>query len=378
MKYLGKKLHKLFAACVAVMLCLAFAAGCKQQPAAPEPTPTPTPVPVSAAELLADAMRFYEAGDYEEAILVYTGIIEIEPRNFDAHLGLGKSYRGAGKSDEAVTALVTAMGIDEASNEAAFELGCAYLDGGRYAEAQALSETLWNDGQGDVEAGIILLFSLAGQEKIDDMQALLANEEFSARVQGFTGEDSLYLGGYDEEGKRSGKGIGLYPDGYVYVGDYADGLRSGHGSWYYPDGSYYVGTWADDMPNGDGSIYLILGARYKGFFRGGLAEGEYYYQTAGPAQYRFNCDAGIPQSLGVASDSDGYGASGETIMAYMKQGEEDWSVAPHYWAGLRCAGCGEDIGDGSMPEWFREAFSHIWSGWRGNADVLGVQPWGYS
>ena len=244
--------------CFRKILCCAFcillfASGCTTK----QPTATPiapTPAPVTAADLLADALQYYEAGDYEEAIIAYLGVIEIEPRNFDAQLGLGKAYRSAGKNEEAIATLLTAREMDAESIETAYELGYAYIGVGQYEAAQSLAEPLWQEG--DADAGVVLLMSLAAQGKIEEVRRLMQEDEtLTVALKAYTGEDSLYMGGVDENGQRSGKGVGLYPSGYVYVGDYADGVRSGQGTWYYPGGrGYFIGIWADDMPNGNGSF----------------------------------------------------------------------------------------------------------------------------
>lgn len=330
---------------------------------------TPT---VSTVDLLADALKHYDMGNYEEAIITYLEIIEIEPKNFTAQLGLGKSYRNNGNTQEAIAALLYAQELDDSNVETLYELAYAYMSDNRYTEAENLMTALWNDGNGDPQAGITLLLTLAGREKVDAIQALLENESLQAALANIAETNCIYIGAYDSNGMRTGQGIGLYPEGYIYAGEYSEGMRSGLGSWYYPNQSYYVGAWADDMPNGDGTIYLNFGGYYRGYFVNGLAEGDFYYQTRGALQYRYNCASGVPQPMGTATSDN---AHGETIMAYMKQGNRDWEVAPHYWSGLQCNGCGSESVDGSMPKWFEDAFSHTWSGWRGNAEVFAVAPW---
>ena len=77
---------------IAILLIslMLFTSGCAVMTAA---APEPTPAPPTVEELLADALKYYNAGNYEEAILLYEAAIEIEPRNFDATVGLGKAYR---------------------------------------------------------------------------------------------------------------------------------------------------------------------------------------------------------------------------------------------------------------------------------------------
>lgn len=163
------------------ILCLAFlflfVCGCAAEKQAPI---VPTPEPVSAADLLADALMHYEAGDYEEAIIAYMSVIEIEPKNFDAQLGLGKAYRGAGRTEEAIEALLTAQELSQSNTEVAYELGYTYLTDRQWENAQTITESLWQEG--DADAGLLLLMSLAGQEKIEEVQALMQDEAMATNL----------------------------------------------------------------------------------------------------------------------------------------------------------------------------------------------------
>jgi len=93
-----------------------------------------------------------------------------------------------------------------------------------------------------------------------------------------------------------------------------------------------------------------------------LLQGEYISQAGDLARYKYNLVDGVPRPMGTND------ANGEIIMAYMSGrssvNEEwsEWTVAPHYWAGLRCTDCGEIPADRSMPDWFRNGNSHSWSG----------------
>ena len=69
---------------MALLMSGCIAAVQETEPGAAQPT---------VEELLADALKYYNAGNYEEAILLYETVIEIEPRNFDATIGLGRSFR---------------------------------------------------------------------------------------------------------------------------------------------------------------------------------------------------------------------------------------------------------------------------------------------
>ena len=61
--------------------------------------------PLSAAELLNLGQKYLLGLDYQQALVYFNKVIEIEPKNFDAWLGLSRAYRGSGQQEEAVNAL---------------------------------------------------------------------------------------------------------------------------------------------------------------------------------------------------------------------------------------------------------------------------------
>ena len=239
---------------IAILLIslMLFTSGCAVMTAA---APEPTPAPPTVEELLADALKYYNAGNYEEAILLYEAAIEIEPRNFDATVGLGKAYRSTGNNGQAVETLKAAYELND-SPDVAFELGCAYIANGQYTDAERLASELWKDGEGDDKAGTVLLLSLAAQEKTEEAIEMLNNEKLAEYLKTANIGDCIYAGSYGENGKRAGHGVGLYPGGYIYIGEYKNGVRCGQGAWYYASGDTkwcFTGEWANDAPNGYGT-----------------------------------------------------------------------------------------------------------------------------
>ncbi|GHV34396.1 hypothetical protein FACS18949_10370 [Clostridia bacterium] len=64
------------------------------------------PVPVaSAAELLSLGEKYLLELDYEQAIVQFLGVIEIEPMNVRAYLGAAEAYIGLGRTDDAIAIL---------------------------------------------------------------------------------------------------------------------------------------------------------------------------------------------------------------------------------------------------------------------------------
>ena len=126
---------------IAILLIslMLFTSGCAVMTAA---APEPTPAPPTVEELLADALKYYNAGNYEEAILLYEAAIEIEPRNFDATVGLGKAYTRKNESDKAITCFRDAMEIKPDSGEPISELAAIYADKG---DMDSLNELFSNE-----------------------------------------------------------------------------------------------------------------------------------------------------------------------------------------------------------------------------------------
>lgn len=126
---------------IAILLIslMLFTSGCAVMTAA---APEPTPAPPTVEELLADALKYYNAGNYEEAILLYEAAIEIEPRNFDATVGLGKAYTRKNESDKATTCFRDAMEIKPDSGEPISELAVIYADKG---DMDSLNELFSNE-----------------------------------------------------------------------------------------------------------------------------------------------------------------------------------------------------------------------------------------
>ena len=60
------------------------------------------------------AQHYLLKGDYEQAIVAYEAVIEIDPRNTNAYLGLAEAYTGKGDLEEAVKVLEEGYAMTEA------------------------------------------------------------------------------------------------------------------------------------------------------------------------------------------------------------------------------------------------------------------------
>ena len=140
-------------------------------------------------EMLAQALQLSNAGNYEEAILLYEAIIEIEPNNYEAGYGLGHAYRSVGRTMDAISILKKAAKLSTDDKRAMYELGYAYLDAGEYSNAR---DAVRMEKTGDdmaPEVAILLVLSYAAEgsydRQLDDEKRKLLDaqlERYSGRV----------------------------------------------------------------------------------------------------------------------------------------------------------------------------------------------------
>ena len=82
-----------------------------------------------------------------------------------------------------------------------------------------------------------------------------------------------YVGDYDANGVKNGRGVYTYDDGDVYKGEMKDGLKHGRGVYYFADANIYDGEWLDDFKNGHGKFTFSDGTVWEGEFRNDLRVG---------------------------------------------------------------------------------------------------------
>ena len=84
-------------------------------------------------------VRYFEEGNYEEAIIAFTAAIEIDPKQAPAYVGRGDAYVLSGETDENLTAAQadyeTAIELDETNVDAYLGLADVYIQQGNYNEA---------------------------------------------------------------------------------------------------------------------------------------------------------------------------------------------------------------------------------------------------
>lgn len=72
---------------------------------------------------------------YSQAKEIYERVVDGDPRNKKAWLGLGESYKALGLNDKSLRAFLTAAVLDPTDGEALFQAGKLYLETNRFGEA---------------------------------------------------------------------------------------------------------------------------------------------------------------------------------------------------------------------------------------------------
>lgn len=84
---------------------------------------------------LALAEIYREVERWNDARLIYEQVVESNPRNKKAWIGLGESYRATGFNEKALKAFLNAAVIDPTDGEALFQTGKLYFETSRFDDA---------------------------------------------------------------------------------------------------------------------------------------------------------------------------------------------------------------------------------------------------
>ena len=87
-------MKKLISTFIALTMIITVAA-CAQQPT----------TAISTSDTLAAAERYLSELNYEQAIIEFDKILEVEPKNVDAYLGKAEAYIALGNTEAALSAL---------------------------------------------------------------------------------------------------------------------------------------------------------------------------------------------------------------------------------------------------------------------------------
>lgn len=89
-------------------------------------------------------VRYLSEGNYEEAIIAFTAVIEIDPKNADAYLGRANAYIGSGETEENLTAALedyqSVLELDDTRTDAYLGIADVYIRQGEYEKAENILE----------------------------------------------------------------------------------------------------------------------------------------------------------------------------------------------------------------------------------------------
>ena len=89
-------------------------------------------------------VRYLSEGNYEEAIIAFTAVIEIDPKNADAYLGRANAYIGSGETEKNLAAALedyqSVLELDDTSTDAYLGIADVYIRQGEYEKAQDILE----------------------------------------------------------------------------------------------------------------------------------------------------------------------------------------------------------------------------------------------
>ncbi|MCD7785500.1 MAG: tetratricopeptide repeat protein, partial [Oscillospiraceae bacterium] len=81
-----------------------------------------TEEPLTSAELLDLSEKYLLDLDYEQAIIYFNQVIEVEPRNSRAYMGAAEAYLGLGDAESAINILKTALNVFTDDEDVKIEL----------------------------------------------------------------------------------------------------------------------------------------------------------------------------------------------------------------------------------------------------------------
>ena len=266
-------------------------------------------------------MRYLQEGDYEQAIVVFTAVIEIDPKTIKAYEGLAHAYIKAENYEKAQEVLQNGLsayaGLME--NEKTDEVKIVY------EKLLKMQEEIRLITEAKENYGSLL------EQVVDEIksQKPTASHYFTDDFRDFVKNLKNPLVWQWEEKNYLGLYVGTDEEVYVYFGEMDNGMRSGIGSWYgeYTFEEYseigtwlFYGNWSEDYPNGLGTSYIIeegdneinetQGDYQDGYENGTMTRNIYN------GSYAYEATHGVPHTLYIDDDD-------EIVIAEGIRGEEN-------------------------------------------------------
>ena len=246
-------------------------------------------------------MQYLQESDYEEAIVAFTSAIRVDDKRAAAYTGRGDAHMGYAAQLNEEEKIAAEYEAAIADYEKAEELG----DTEAGEKAEAAQNALENQqNAAEYEELLSELYDVLESGDTETAEELIKQDEYIEMNDGVK-DGPLY---YDEE---EGVGLGVYPDGYYYFGEWKDGMRSGHGIWM-KGGYIFEGEWSDDKPNGEGKetylhddypsgqegYIMEIKGNYVNGLGNGLIKETYLYGDNVEETVQLNVLNGVCQSVG--------------------------------------------------------------------------------
>ena len=214
--------------------------------------------------------------DYEQAIVVYEAVLDIDDSNIVAYLGMAESYASMGNYEKAVEILQT--GYDITADEAIKGKRDEYqkiIDEivAKKAEEEArkrAEEEKRIKDQERAKYAVVLkpIYEAIEEEDIETAFALMQENTYLTMADEYANKviNQPYYSPENVDFDNINNGIAIYieenDDGsvqnYCYCGDYVAGIREGNGNWLYCNTRsetkgrlQYSGKMKNDLPNGE-------------------------------------------------------------------------------------------------------------------------------
>lgn len=207
-------------------------------------------------ELISLGEKYLLDLNYEQALVQFNKVIEIEPMNARGYTGAAEAYMGLEKFDEAVAVLQ--KGLEQTEDD----------------EIRNMLDVLVlnnNEDLNEFDNSNSNEFTPEQDEVIQQLTKALADEDFDTAAEIVGSDTYLQLVEKTQEigpitHNAQDNNLIIYPIGLVYLGELDNNLRSGLGIWFgcpnedeSYDGMfryYYKGQWVNDLPNGQGTINM--------------------------------------------------------------------------------------------------------------------------
>lgn len=246
--------------------------------------------------LLDLGQKYLEEENFEQAVVTYKFVLEIEPKNEKATSGAVTAYLGW--SDQLVA--------EEDYEKAKEILTEGYELTGDQQLQDALQEVdqLAQLGEYKAELDDVLsqVISLCDAGSYDEATVTWFESDLKQKLDEMTLDKYIY---HDSNGKTAG----VYEGGYVYYGDYDGEIRSGQGVWICYEHYYFMGAWSNDKPNGaqemHGTGTTMVVYTWSGNMVDGLWDGEVVAEYSDSnLTWHFEYNMGKVRVLDIRSENE--------------------------------------------------------------------------